>query len=171
MYQILQKCDVHWHGGSSSIAMVYHLRRVSDLLYDWKSFLLYYMKDVVLHCSTFFKWNDSSSSSSRVITPLLCQNDAVTLVFFYIVTHAFRCFNLYTSDWLTMINPLRILRIYLRHPQKQCSMNTLFMMTSSNGNISRVTGHLCGEYTGHRWIPHTKASDPEHWCFLSSASE
>ena len=28
------------------------------------------------------------------------------------------------------------------------------MMTSSNGNIFRVTGHLCGELTGHRWIPH-----------------
>ena len=27
------------------------------------------------------------------------------------------------------------------------------MMTSSNGNIFRVTGHLCGEFTGARWIP------------------
>ena len=27
------------------------------------------------------------------------------------------------------------------------------MMTSSNGNIFRVTGYLCGEFTGHRWIP------------------
>ena len=26
------------------------------------------------------------------------------------------------------------------------------MMTSSNGNIFRVTGHLCGEFTGPRWI-------------------
>ena len=25
-----------------------------------------------------------------------------------------------------------------------------FMMTSSNGNILRVTGPLCGEFTGHR---------------------
>ena len=33
------------------------------------------------------------------------------------------------------------------------------MMTSSNGNIFRVTGHLCGEFTGLRWIPRTKASD------------
>ena len=43
------------------------------------------------------------------------------------------------------------------------------MMTSSNGNIFRVTGHLCGEFTGPRWIPHTKASDAELWCFLWSA--
>ena len=27
------------------------------------------------------------------------------------------------------------------------------IMTSSNGNIFRVTGHLCGEFTGPRWIP------------------
>ena len=32
------------------------------------------------------------------------------------------------------------------------------MMTSSNGNIFRVTGHLCGEFTGQRWTP-PKASD------------
>ena len=46
-----------------------------------------------------------------------------------------------------------------------------FMMTSSNGNISGVTGHLCGEFTGHRWIPYTKASVAELWCFLWSAPE
>ena len=40
------------------------------------------------------------------------------------------------------------------------------MMTSSNGSIFRVTGPLCGEFTGHRWIPLTKASDAELWCFF-----
>ena len=30
------------------------------------------------------------------------------------------------------------------------------MMTSSNGNTLRVTGHLFGEFTGHRWISLTK---------------
>ena len=44
-----------------------------------------------------------------------------------------------------------------------------FMMTSSNGNIFPVTGHLCGEFTGDRWIPRTKTSDAELWCFLASA--
>ena len=45
------------------------------------------------------------------------------------------------------------------------------MMTSSNGNIFRITGHLCGEFTGLRWIPRTKASDAELCCFIWSASE
>ena len=33
----------------------------------------------------------------------------------------------------------------------------------------RVTGPLCREFTGDRWIPRTKASDAELWCFLWSA--
>ena len=48
---------------------------------------------------------------------------------------------------------------------------SICMMTSSNGNISRVTGPLCGEFTGHRWIPLTKANDAELWSFLSSVPE
>ena len=45
------------------------------------------------------------------------------------------------------------------------------MMTSSNGNIFRDTDHLSGELTGQRWIPRTKASDAEFWCFLWSVLE
>ena len=48
---------------------------------------------------------------------------------------------------------------------KLATKNT-FMMTSSNGNILSVAGHLCGEFTGPRWIPRTKASDAELWCFF-----
>ena len=46
---------------------------------------------------------------------------------------------------------------------KSCSM-----ITSSNRNSFRVTGPLWGETTGHRWIPLTKASEAELWCFLST---
>ena len=53
-----------------------------------------------------------------------------------------------------------------------CSEKMLVdMMTSSNGYISRVASPLCGEFSGHRWISHTKASDAVFWCFLWSASE
>ena len=44
----------------------------------------------------------------------------------------------------------------------------LFTMTSSNGNIFRVTDPVCGEFIGPRWIPCTKASDADFWCFLWS---
>ena len=41
----------------------------------------------------------------------------------------------------------------------------LNMMTSSNGNIFRVTGHLCGEFTGPWWIPHIReAGDFRRYC-------
>ena len=57
-------------------------------------------------------------------------------------------------------NPSHILppRLGYRAFVEYCE-NWKCMMTSSNGNIFRVTGHLCGESTSHRWIPHTKASD------------
>ena len=45
----------------------------------------------------------------------------------------------------------------------QVDMN---MMTSWNGDIFRVTGLLWREFTGHRWIPLTKASDVELCCFF-----
>ena len=35
------------------------------------------------------------------------------------------------------------------------------MITSSNGNIFRVTGPLREEFTGHRWISLTKANDEQ----------
>ena len=40
------------------------------------------------------------------------------------------------------------------------------LMTSSNWNIFRVTGHLYGDFLGHRWILRTKASDAELWYLL-----
>ena len=61
--------------------------------------------------------------------------------------------------------------IYIKSHHIQVIESAWYMMTSWNGNIFRVTGHLCGEFTGPRWIPHTKASDAELWCFLWSASE
>ena len=41
----------------------------------------------------------------------------------------------------------------------------LVMKTSSNGIIFCITGPLCGEFTGHMWIPPTKASNTEMFPF------
>ena len=56
-------------------------------------------------------------------------------------------------------------------PPRWFVRNTLtnHMMTSSIGDIFRVTGPLCGKFTGHRWTFLTKASDAELWYFLWSA--
>ena len=61
---------------------------------------------------------------------------------------------------------------YMKSTGARSSTELLWLyMTSWNWNIFRVTGHLCGEFTGPRWIPRTKACDAELWCFLWSASE
>ena len=39
-------------------------------------------------------------------------------------------------------------------------------MTSSNGSFFRITGPLCGEFTGDRWIPITKGQLCGLWCFF-----
>ena len=44
-------------------------------------------------------------------------------------------------------------------------------MTSSNGNIFRVTGPLLREFTVHRSISPTKDGDAGLWCFLWYAPE
>ena len=49
---------------------------------------------------------------------------------------------------------------------RRCGSNPARMLTSSNGNMFPVTGPLCGEFTGHRGIPCTKASEAELWCFV-----
>ena len=38
---------------------------------------------------------------------------------------------------------------------------SIFVMTLSNRNVCCVPGLLCGEFTGHRWISLTEASDAE----------
>ena len=45
-------------------------------------------------------------------------------------------------------------RVYWEAVLFSChSYGTVYMMASTNGNIFRVTGPLCGEFAGHRWIP------------------
>ena len=57
---------------------------------------------------------------------------------------------------------VRVAKLYTDRPRlsgimARAGANTGFsMMTSSNGNIFRITAPLCGEFTGHRWISHHK---------------
>ena len=74
--------------------------------------------------------------------------------------------SLRSSTWASVCGPTYRMG---NHTMEVCHRYS--MMMSSNGNIFRVTGHLCGEFTGPRWIPRTKASDAELGCFLWAASE
>ena len=89
---------------------------------------------------------------------------------------AFIAHNLYWFDCLIFFCCQQLLTyqgcgIYtVRFWNATCTMPRFTgMMTSSNGNIFRVTGPLCGKFTGHWWIPRIKASDAELWCFPWSA--
>ena len=90
-----------------------------------------------------------------------------------------------TSDWLHVYRNISIIRpeipanidyMTFDLPIERCldinyaSRWPTIMMTSSNGNIFRVTDPLCGEFTGSGEFP-PNASDAELWCFLWSASE
>ena len=73
--------------------------------------------------------------------------------------------------WLTLLSPLVCIycmqiQEYIIHWGRYHSM-----VTSSNGNIFRVTGSFWRELTGDRWVLLTKASDAKLWCFLWSAPE
>ena len=48
------------------------------------------------------------------------------------------------------------------HQPHDCLLNRLFRRRSKKSSKLRVTDPLCGEFTGSRWIPRTKASDEEN---------
>ena len=77
------------------------------------------------------------------------------------------CRTLFCCEWFYM----HFIRCVTMNNQWISDAHIHDMMTSSNGNIFRVTGHLCGEFTGQREIPRTKAIDAELWCFILSTPE
>ena len=70
--------------------------------------------------------------------------------------------NLYHDDYEIRNGYMCMIR-YPVEPNTWYSPCFLHIMTSSNGNIFRVTGPFWGESTGHQWIPFTKAGDAELW--------
>ena len=87
-------------------------------------------------------WPDSCATQS------IPHKNAYGFVVFYFPVVIF-------PDWVHVVHLSTVFRVAL-----------LPVVTSSNGNIFRVTGHLYGKFTGSRWIPRTKASDAELWCFF-----
>ena len=69
-----------------------------------------------------------------------------------------------SAKWRPFCPGERLENVKAASPRAQC------IIASSNGNIFRYW-LLCGEFTGHPWIPLTKASDAELWSFLWSAPE
>ena len=57
-------------------------------------------------------------------------------------------------------------RLYCCRQRPGTKRNSYFMITSSNVNILRAADRSGGQFNGHQWIPRTKASDAELWCFI-----
>ena len=73
-----------------------------------------------------------------------------------------------------------------KHQPPDCLLNRLFWRRSKKISTLRVTGLLCGKFTGHRWIPRTNGQlhgkcvhlitsscyvqtayhDTSHWCLI-----
>ena len=95
-------------------------------------------------------------------------HDKNTMVQFHLASFHITCAKtsnrpIIHQKWMRLIQPalntlLVKLIVFLHFPHLTPIQP---MMTLSNGKIFRVIGHLCGEFTGHRWIPLTKASDAE----------
>ena len=59
---------------------------------------------------------------------------------------------IWPSPWLFRFNDC----ITVNYKHTIIPLSPFFMRTSSSGNIVSVTGHLCGEFTGRRWLPRTR---------------
>ena len=100
------------------------------------------------------------------------QNFSFTKMHLKISSAKWRPFCPGRDEWRVNWKSLLCVQLcYIQSANFMCYGRGCFMMTSSNGNTFRVTGHLCGEFTGQRWIPRTMASDAELWCFLWSTPQ
>ena len=68
--------------------------------------------------------------------------------------------------------PLKHCWVFFKYSQQTTDTNSsihAIMMTSSNGNIFRVIGPLCGEFTGRRRLPRKRPVTRSFDVFLISA--
>ena len=79
--------------------------------------------------------------------------------YFYFQYHIY-IFNIVHIDGCCFSTRASAATVIITQLPTECVSKYLWViMTSSNGNIFRVIGLLCGEFTGDRWNPLTKASD------------
>ena len=81
----------------------------------------------------------SNGTETTLLTGFACKSVTAALLKLYLYL-----FNVNTKHyWQNLYRCARV-------------VGGLSMIAPSNGVIFRVTGHLCGEFTGTRWIPHKK---------------
>ena len=129
----------------------------------WSAAIVVAPQKIQFSCVCFFirLWNFMVILSVHSgFTWLNCQN-SLRLFHWHGANHMIPRCHWSDPEVYGWIPPLR------KHNQARQTTNRVYgdedalytMMTSSNGNIFRVTGPLYGKLIGHQWIPLTKASD------------
>ena len=103
---------------------------------------------------TSYQYRKSHCGDKTILRPSYLHNG---------ISYTGKMASLYWIRALMNMHSFRVLLCFV--------ISQFYTMTSSNGNIFRVIGLLCGEFTGPRGIPRTKASDTGLWCFLWSVPE
>ena len=127
-----------------AVSLNAHLSEIpaSFSLYRWDIVQCYYIRCTQHLGLSIYAWHPASKLPRRVeqrYRHLLCpQSEERLNEIFTSIQFWKRC--LVDENWIQNI-------------WTQPNDLDIYMMKSSNGNIFRVTGHLCGEFTGPRWIP------------------
>ena len=128
------------------------------------------MLKISMSCHCFVLVKSSPQWNFIMGCPICCKT---------VHKHAYKischyCKDVYHTKCMSLTEEFRI---HARKPAKLVMSSVYWRYVSflwwrhQMETFFRVTGPLCGEFPGHRWIPHTKASDAELWCFLWSAPE
>ena len=129
--------------------MIYHqtftkllfLGKCGKVLKSVISELMLWIKFIITSCEIALSWIAENTSDVKS-----------TLV--QIMAWCHQASNHYLSQcWPRSVSPYGVTR-------PQC------MMASSNGSFFLITGPLCREFNGDRWIPFTKGQSCRLWCFF-----
>ena len=134
---------------------------------NWKYWYMYFQ--LAMGETTTFWTTQSESPICKMPSYLVISRQSIW-------NNGLWCINTYSKSFssnniLTKIMPNCVVSLMFTDGLASLCSYRSDMMTLSNENIFGVTGPLCGKFTGDRWIPLTKASHAELWCFLWSAPE
>ena len=135
----MQRVKLHWKDGSKRSVINGWMNTCSKIPH-----ILTYFTGIIFYWHPFTKWQ------SRIMIILGPNYAWYHLMITYMRTYAhphylFQCQKSIdlTFRYIPQWHLNRDIRFTVRTARLKISM-----MTSSNGNIFRVTGHLCGEFTG-----------------------
>ena len=138
-----------------------HTTIFSELLKRMSGFALTnYIWEIIVTNKSLYNMIEHKTQGVSLITSVILRWDVIT----------YSCPNSYGD----LTNLLLLLgHGFVIHPNvcgscnyaSQVLVHDMICWRHQIETFSRVTGHLCGEITGDRWPPHTKASDAEFLIF------